>query len=176
MIETHRRPAIRVVAGFAGGRESGCAVIDDGGLLVIARVAAIALNAEPDVLPHGRAGVARVARKRHVGTQQREAIPVVLDGAGIGSPSEHGVTSLTVGAELALVQIRMAVRATLANLGKDFRYVARITSDVFMHAPELEVRSGIVVKLGPRAKRRPTRGGMAVLAWNSELAMRACSV
>lgn len=88
-----------------------------------------------------------------IGSAQRKAIPVVLNGASTGTPSKYRMTALTLGAELALVQIGVAVYAVLSNLGKDFRYVARITRYILVQSLELKVCCGIVVKLKPWAKR-----------------------
>ena len=79
------------------------------------------------------------------------------------------MTVLTLRAELALVEIRMAIRAARAGLGKDFRYVARITSYILVHAAKLKVSFGIVIELEP--------AGEAVTNWwwcdNSDMEARA---
>lgn len=85
------------------------------------------------------------------------------------------MTALTLGTELALVQIGVAVYAVLSNLGKDFRYVARITRYILVQSTKWKVCCRIVVKLNLWAKRRPTGCGVAILAWYSELPMRACT-
>jgi hypothetical protein len=144
--------------------------------LKIAGVATDALGAESDVLPDRRARVAGIARKRRVGPQERETIPVILNGAGIHAPAEHRVTALALGSELALVEIRMAIRATGARFGKDFRYVAGITRHILVHAAKLEVRFGIVIKFEPRAKRGPTRSRVTILTRERELPMRVSHI
>jgi hypothetical protein len=79
------------------------------------------------------------------------------------------MTVLALRSELTLVEIRMAIRAARAGFGKDFRHVARITRYILVHPTKLEVGFGIVIEFGLRAKRRPTGGGMAVLAREREL-------
>lgn len=175
MVKANSLPVVHVVTRLAGDRESGRAVIDDPGL-VVASVATVALDAEADVHPHRRAGVTRVARKGHVGADEREAIPMVLDGARVFAPSRYRMATFTLRAELAFVQICMAVRAARANIGKDFRDMARITRHVLVHAAKLKVSCRVVIKLEPGTQRRPTCRGVAVLTGDRELAVGARAV
>ncbi len=172
MIEVCDLPAVRVVTGFAGGGESRSAVVQNAVLLKLAGVTSDALGAESDVLADRRAHVTGVACERCVRTNQRETIPVVLDGTGVHAPAQHRVTVFALRAELALVEIRMTIRASRASFGKDFRYVARITRYILVHAPQLEMGFGIMIEFGLRAKRRPTGGGVTILAWQGKLPMR----
>jgi len=153
VIEARDLPAVSGVAVFAGGRESGGDVVEDAILLKLARVAANALRAESDVAADGCAGMAGIAQDRCMRADQREAIPVILKGSGVHAPPEHGVAALALCAELALVEICVAIRATRACFGKDFRHVARITRDILVHAAKLEARFGIVIEFGLLAKR-----------------------
>ena len=134
VIEARDLPSIGSVTGFAGRGESGGAVIEDAILLKIAGVATDALSAESDVAPDRRAGVTGIALKRGMGAEERETIPVILDGAGIYTPSEDGMAAFALSAELALVEIGVAIRTARAGLGKDFRDMARITRHVLVHA------------------------------------------
>jgi hypothetical protein len=132
-------------------------------------MATYALRAEPNVLPHRRTPVTGIASERGVGTEQRETIPMVLNGARVYAPAQNCMTVFALRPELTLVKIRVAIRATRAGFGKDFRYMARITRYILVHPTKLEVGFGIVIEFGLRAKRRPTGGGMAVLAREREL-------
>ena len=82
----------------------------------------------------------------------------------------------TLRSELALVEIRMAVRATRARFGKNFGYVARITRYILVHAAKLEVSFSIVIELGIRAQRRPTGGGVTILTWQRKLPVRVRNI
>jgi hypothetical protein len=44
-----------------------------------------------------------------------------------------------LGAELPLVEIRMAIGAAGPGFGKDFRYVARITRYILVHAAKFKM-------------------------------------
>ena len=153
VIEVRDLPAIHVVAGFARRGETSGTVIQNTVLLKFAGVATEALRAEPYVLPHRRAHVAGIARERSVCAQQRETIPMVLNRSRVYAPTQNCVTVFTMRSKLALVKIRMAIRATHADIGKDFRYVARITRYVLVHAAKLEVSFNIVIELGLRTQR-----------------------
>lgn len=165
-------PAVRVVTGFAGGGESRSAMVENAVLLKLAGVTSDALGAESDVLADRRAHVTGVACERRVRTNQRETIPVVLDGTGVHAPAQHRVTVFALRAELTLVEIRMTIRASRTSFGKDFRYVARITRYILVHTAKLEVGFAIVIELRLRAKRRPTGGGVTILAWQRKLPVR----
>jgi len=172
MIETGGLPAVRRVAVFAGRRESGGGVIEDGVLLEIAQVATDTLRAESDVLPNCRSRVAGIARQRGMRADQRETIPVILNRAGIDAPAEHRMAAFALRAELALMEIGVTIGATRAGLRKDFRYVAGIARYVLMHAAQLEAGLGIVIELDARAKRRPARSGVTVLARKRKFTVR----
>jgi len=176
MIKVGDLPAVRIVTSFAGGGESGSAVIEHAVLLKFAGVATEALRAEPDVLSHRRARVTRIAGERGVGAQQRESIPMVLNRARVYAPTQNCMTVLTLRSELALVEIRVAIRATRASFGKDFRYVARITRYILVHATKLKMSFSIVIEFGFRAQRRPTGGGVTILTWQRKLPMRVRNI
>ena len=176
VVEARDLPEIGSVTRFAGSGKSRGAVIEDAVLLKLAGVATEALSAESDVLPDGCARVAGIARKSGVRTNQREAIPVVLDSPRVYAPSLHRMAVLALRAELALVEICMAIRAAGAGFGKDFRYVARITRDILMHATKLEMGFRIVIEFEPRPKGRPTRSGVTLLTWDRKLPMRVRNI
>lgn len=172
VIEARNPPAVSGVAGFAGGREAGGAVVDNAVLLKISGMATDALSAESDIASDGCAHVAGIARQRRVRAEKRKTVPMVLKGAGVHAPAEHRVAALALGAELALVEIRVTIGATGPSLGKDFRHVARITGDILVHATKLEAGFGIVIKFGLRAKGGPARGSVTILTWKRKLPVR----
>jgi hypothetical protein len=172
VIKARDLPAVRRVAGFASRREACGDVIDHTVLLKIARMATDALGAEPDVLPDRGASVTRITRKRRMSAQQRETVPMILNGAGIHAPAEYGVAALALSAKLALVEIRMAIRATSSGFCEDLRYMTGTTGDILVHAAKLKAAFGVVIEFESRAKRGPTGGGVAVLAWKRKFPVR----
>ena len=171
VVEACNLPTIGCVTRFAGSRKSRGAVIEDAVLLKVASVATNALSAESDVSPHRCTRVTGIARKPAVRTDEWEATPVVLNCACVHAPSLHRVAVLTLGAELPLVKIRVAIGAPGAGLGKNFRYVARITRYILVHATKLKVGFGIVIEFELRPKGRPTRSGVTVLTREGKLPM-----
>src|SRR5450631_4018929 len=111
VVEARNLPTIGCVTRFASSWKSGGAMIADAVLLKVAGVAAKALSAESDILPDCRAGVTGIARKSGLRTDEWEAIPVVLNRPCVHAPSLHRVAVLALGAELPLVEIRMAIGA-----------------------------------------------------------------
>jgi hypothetical protein len=139
VIEARNLPAVGCMTRFASGWESGGAMIEYAVLLKLAGVATNALRTESDVLPNRCAGMTGIARKSGVCTDEREAIPMVLNRACVHAPPLNGVAVLALGAELPLVEIRVAIGAAGAGFGKNFRYMARITRYILVHATELKM-------------------------------------
>jgi hypothetical protein len=79
-------------------------------------------------------------------------------------PSTHAVTAFAVGAHRPSVEIRVAARALHRSFGKYFRDVAKITGNVFVHAPQWKAGLLVMTKLRLRAKRNPTCNRMAIFA------------
>ena len=161
------------MAGFAGRGEARGAVIQGFRVEILLLVAARALRAESNVDPGPGSAMAGVANHRRMPADQREAVAVVRHGLNGDSPSAHAMAVLALRAELASVEIRVAVGALLPRFGKYFRDMARITGHTLVHAPQGELSLLVVIELGLSAKRRPTRGRVAVLARNVQRAMRA---
>jgi hypothetical protein len=86
-------------------------------------------------------------------------------------PAFDGVTRLTIGAELATMNVRMAVRAFLADIGKDKLDVALGALHFFVHATQRVARF-VVIKFRNAADGLPTQGSMAILAGDVDGAMR----
>src|SRR6185437_13657552 len=76
-------------------------------------------------LPNRRALVASVAIERRMRSHQREAVLVVLDLLYRDLPSLHRVALLAVGAELAFVNVGVAVSALVRNIAEHQLGVAR---------------------------------------------------
>ena len=97
---------------------------------------------------------------------------MILEGTRVHAPALHRVAVLALRAELALVEIRVTVRATRTGVGKNFRHVAKITGDILVHAAQLKSSFRVVTEFRLGTQWRPTRGGMAVLTRKRESPMR----
>jgi len=87
-------------------------------------------------------------------------------------PSPHRVTLLAVGAQLALVNIGMAILAALTDVRKNHLHVTAGTGHGSVHAAQ-RITGLIMVELGNRPDRLPATRGMAVLAGKGQIAVRA---
>ena len=110
------QPVIRGVAGFARSRKFGRDVIrvrSPGEVRQMTRVACRRHRLEFAV---GAVFVAGVAVDGGVGACQRESVVVLLNVLNRDLPSPDCVALLAVGAQLPLVNIGMAILATLTNV------------------------------------------------------------
>lgn len=85
-------------------------------------------------------------------------------------PALDGVAALTVGAELAAVNIRMAVGALRAYILKDEAGVALGAGYLLMHAAQWISRF-VVIEFRVRPDGLPTGVSMAILAGNRDWSM-----
>ena len=99
---------------------------------------------------------------------------MILDRLHRYIPAQRSVALGAVGAHLAAVNIRVAVRAIFAYLGEDGLRVAFRAAHFFMHAAK-GVARGVVIEFGDGANRGPTRTGVAVLAGNIQRAVRTAA-
>lgn len=143
-----------------------------GRLLVIEQVARLAFCGEAKVLADGRALVAVLARYRGMGAQEREAIDVILELLRFDVPAVYGVALLAIGSELAAVDIRVTISAVLADIGEDGVDVAFAAFHFLVHAAQ-GVMGLVVIEFDDRANGPPTRGGVAILARDVQIAMGA---
>ena len=112
---------------------------------------------------------------------QRKAILMILDVIDRDLPTLDAVAVFAVGPELAHVNVCVTVAAMRADIGEHQRRMAFRTAHVLVHTAQ-RIASLVVIELGQRADRLPTRVGMAVLAgcdrWPvgiRHLRPRACS-
>ena len=110
----------------------------------------------------GGAFVAGIAIDGGVGSGQRKAVIVLLHLLDGNIPPAHGVTLLTIGAELALVNVGMAILAALADVGEDRLGVALGAGHGLMQAAKRIMRL-VVIELRNGANDFPALRGMAVL-------------
>ena len=105
------------------------------------------------------------AVQRGVGSQQRKAVLVLVDLLDRNLPALYAVALLAIGAELALVDVGMAIGALLAHIRKYRFDVALGTGDSLMHTAQ-RVTGLVMVELGHVADRLPSAEGVAILAGN----------
>src|ERR1035441_8607203 len=146
VIELGPEPAIHRVAAFASGRESGSYVIDDRCLKILL-MAGVAGGRESLELPYSGALMAFVALHQSVCAYQRKAVLVVLDRIQRNMPACHRMAALTVGAELAAMNVCVAISAMGAYVLEDEAGMAGGAGYLLVHAAK-GVGRLIVVKLG----------------------------
>jgi len=142
-----------------------------GGAFVVRGVAGVALGREPLKLPCGSAFVASLTINRRVRTDEREAILMVTNRGYGNLPAFDGVTGFTIRAELATVDIGMAIRALLSDIRENEFHMALGALHIFVHAAQ-RVAGLVVVKFRNTADGLPTEGSVAVFAGNVECAVR----
>jgi len=167
VVETSAAPRIHAMARFASEREPGRLVVHCLCLLVVAEVTRGALGAEAGVDAAGRAAMAGVAVHGCMSAQKREPVRVLANGLDRRAPPSHRVALFTVRAELAAMEIGVAVRALSPGAGKDFSDVAGSAGDVHVHAAQRKSCFLVVVEFRLSPQRRPPGGRVAVLAGES---------
>jgi hypothetical protein len=176
MIELGAQPGVHAgVAHLAVGGELQRHVGGVGGLLVGSQVAAGALGRQALELAGGRALVAVIALQDGVRAQQGEAVLVLLDLLRRDLPALHRVAMVALRSHLAPMDVGMAVRAFVAHVGEHQAGVALGAAYPLMHPPQ-GVAGLVVVELGNAADGLPAGGGVAVLARDVEVAVRAAGV
>ena len=177
MIKLRTQPVVHGVALVARGGEVEQDVVEPGRLRVdeIALMAGVAGGRQTLELADGRALVAGIAVDSSVGTNQREAIQVLIDLLNRNVPSLHGVALFAVGPHLALVNIGVAVGALRSDIREDRLDVTLRTSHAFVHAAQ-RILGGVVIEFGDGADRLPAAKRVAVLAGNAQASVRTSRV
>lgn len=172
MVELGVEPSVECgVTGFAGGRKFCRDVIGIGCGLKIIQVTGRAGGRKSHVLSDCGVLVTLLTFHHGVRTEERKSVEVILDRLHRYVPAQWSVAFGAIRAILAAVNVRMAVRAVLADVGKDRLEVALGAVHFFVHPAE-RIPGTVVVELRNAADRRPTRAGVAVLAGNVEGAVR----
>lgn len=135
-------------------------------------MARIACGRQSLELPDRCALVTCVAIERGMCSLQRESVLVVLNLLDGRLPASHGVTLLTARTELPLVNVRVAVGTLCPHIREYGLGMARHACYSLVHAAQ-RISRLIVIELGNTADRLPSTEGMAVLARNIQVAMRA---
>jgi hypothetical protein len=115
-----------------------------------------------------------VAIQCGVRTQQWKSVFVLLNLLYCDLPSLYGMTLLAIGAKLATVNIRVAVRALGPDIRENGFGVALLAGDAFMHAAQGKF-CAIMIKLRDSADRFPARYCVAILAGNFQITVRAAA-
>ena len=165
------QPVVRRVAALAGGRELCRNVIRVVGCPEVRLMAGVARRRDGLELAVRVSFVAGIAVDRSVGTRQREPVVVLLNILNRDLPSPHRVALFAVGAQLAPVNIGMAVLTALTNTGENHLHVACGAGDGSVHATQ-RISRLVMVELGNGANRPPAIRGVAVLARDSQAAVR----
>ena len=121
MIEFGVQPVIECVATAAIGRcerRSRRSVRGICGALPIGKMAGGAGRREAKVVSGRRGLVALLALHHGVRAEKRKAVEVILNGLRGNLPAEHRVAARAIRAELAAVNVGVAIRAVFADVGK----------------------------------------------------------
>jgi len=121
-------------------------------------------------LARGCALVARIAIQRRMGAQKRETILVLLDLPQGHVPTLHRVALLAPGTELPPVDVGVAIGTLGTDVGENRLGMALRAGYALVHAAQRET-GFVVIKFRYRASRFPSRGGVAVLAGNVQIAV-----
>ena len=106
-----------------------------------------------------------------MGTDQREAVLVILNGLQRDLPSFDGVTICAASAELALVDIGVAIGTLGADVLEDHTGMALGASHFLVHAAQ-RIPSQIMIELRIGPYGLPACRGMAIRARNRNRTMR----
>lgn len=144
-------------------------------VLILLGMAGITLGRQPLELADGCALVAGLAIQGRMRAHQRETVLVLVDLLDRNLPSLHCMALIAGGAELPLVDIRVAVRAFLTYIGKNWLGMALGAGHAFVHAAQWKT-SLAMVEFRNGADRFPAAHGMAVLAGNAQRPMRTAGI
>ena len=109
--------------------------------------------------------VAIVALHRGVRSQQWKPVLVFLDLVDGNLPAGNRVTLCAIGAELPQVNVRMAIRAVLPDIGED-RLRMTFNASYFFVLSTQRISGFVVVELKHGAYWTPRRCGVTVFARN----------
>ncbi|MBV8052539.1 MAG: hypothetical protein JOZ80_15220 [Acidobacteriaceae bacterium] len=158
----------------AGGWEIGARVIRVRRLREIRLVARVTFGGHRLEPARGGAFVAGVALQRRMGSGQRKAVIVILDLLHGDLPTSDGVTLLAIRAQLAAMNIGVAILAALPNVAENGFHVTLGTGNRLMHAKQ-RISGLIVVEFGHCANGLPCVRSVTVLTGNVEVTVWAMS-
>lgn len=106
---------------------------------------------------------------------QGKPVLVILNGLDGSLPALHRVAALAFGAELAAVNIGVAIRAGLADILEHEAGVTLRAGNLRVHPPQ-RISSAVVVELRDRPNRLPACVRVAVLTRYCDGAVRICDL
>jgi len=170
VVKPSAHPGIHGVAGLAGGGKVARDVVNDRSLKVFL-MAGVTCRREALKLATGRALVALVALNQRMGTYERKAIVMLIDCIQRNIPTFHCVAAFAVCAELAAMNIGMAIRTARADIFEDKLCMALRAGYLLMHAAQW-IACLVVIEFWVRPDGLPTGVSMTVLAGRSDGAVR----
>ena len=121
-------------------------------LLKIRHVARIAIGRKPQVISRSRVLMALFTFHNRVLAKEWKSIEVLLNRLHRNLPAQHRVALRAVAAELCAVNVRMAIRAVLTNVGENRLGMATRAGHFFVHSSK-RVSRGVVIKFRNSADR-----------------------
>jgi len=146
MVKLGIEPAVHGVTAFAGSREAKPDVIDNRSEEVLL-MAGVAGRRQADELAGGGVLVALLALHQLMRAHQRETVLVILNSLQRDLPPFHRMATGAIGAELAAMDIGVAIGALGTDVLEDQIRVALNASHFLVHAAE-GISGQIVVELG----------------------------
>jgi hypothetical protein len=110
-----------------------------------------------------------------VHSKQGETILVILHLLHGDIPALDGMALLAIRSHLPLVNIGVAIRTVLPNVGECRLDVAQNTVHLLVHAPQ-RILGLVVIELKNLTDTLPTRGGMTILTGKGNRAVRVSSL
>jgi hypothetical protein len=115
--------------------------------------------------------MAFLAFHNSVRAEEWKPVEVLLNGLHGNLPAEDRVALRAVGAELGAMNVSVAFRAVLSNIGKDGLDVATRTGHFFVHAAE-RIPRRVMIEFRDGADRGPAGIRVAIFAGSVERAVR----
>ena len=153
------------MAGFARSGKSRGDMVWIRGCLEVTGVARITLRREPLELSCSRAFMAGFAIHSGMRAHQWKTVFMPADGLNCNVPAFDGMARIAIRTELPAMNVGMAIRALLADIGEHQFDVALRALHLLVHALQRIVRL-VVVKLWNTADGFPTERRVAVFARN----------
>jgi len=168
-------PGVRAMARFAGRGEVERLVVRVQGLLVIRGVAGNAGGLKAGELAYGLTLMAIGAFQGRVRAEKRKPVRMLPHLIGLNVPALYRVAALAIRAELAAVNIGVAIRAARAYIREYEVGVAERALNLLVHAAQRVARA-IVIEFRNASNGFPARAGVAVLARNADGAVRILAI
>ena len=170
VIEIGIQPGIGAVTSRAGCGESTRSMIRIIGRFEVRRVTRVALRRHRLELATGCTFVTRIAIYGRMRAGEREAVVMLLHLLYGNLPSTHRVALLAIGSELPLVNVGMAVLASLSYAREYRLYVTLCTRNSRVHSAQWVSRTVVIeFRYGP--DRFPRTSRVAILARNIQISV-----